>query len=101
MADGYDSADDVNGVMAATNRELQQDVASGRFRRHLYYRLACRRLDGLPLALEPAAPWLKVLTVEDLLRRLTDDTCSRLPGRVIFPNVNRRRMPPSPGVINC
>jgi predicted ATPase/DNA-binding XRE family transcriptional regulator len=33
----------------------------------------CRRLDALPLALELAAPWLKVLTVEDLLRRLTDD----------------------------
>ena len=33
----------------------------------------CRRLDGLPLALELAAPWIKLLTVEDLLRRLTDD----------------------------
>ena len=33
----------------------------------------CRRLDGLPLALELVAPWLKVLTVEDLLRQLTDD----------------------------
>ncbi|MGH9148565.1 MAG: AfsR/SARP family transcriptional regulator, partial [Vicinamibacterales bacterium] len=30
----------------------------------------CRRLDALPLALELAAPWLKVLTAEDLLRRL-------------------------------
>src|SRR5262249_708966 len=30
----------------------------------------CRRLEALPLALELAAPWIKVLTVEDLLRRL-------------------------------
>jgi predicted ATPase/DNA-binding XRE family transcriptional regulator len=33
----------------------------------------CHRLDALPLALELAAPWTKVLTVEDLLRRLTHD----------------------------
>jgi predicted ATPase/DNA-binding XRE family transcriptional regulator len=30
----------------------------------------CRRLDALPLALELAAPWMKVLTAEDLFRRL-------------------------------
>jgi hypothetical protein len=30
----------------------------------------CRRLDALPLALELAAPWMKVLTAEDLLHRL-------------------------------
>ena len=30
----------------------------------------CRRLDALPLALELAAPWLKVLTADDLLLRL-------------------------------
>ena len=33
----------------------------------------CERLDALPLALELAAPWIKVLTVEDLLRRLRHD----------------------------
>jgi predicted ATPase/DNA-binding XRE family transcriptional regulator len=33
----------------------------------------CRRLDALPLALELAAPWIKVLTPEELLRQLTSD----------------------------
>ena len=40
----------------------------------------CRRLDALPLALELAAPWMKVLTVEDLLRRL-DARCPALDRR--------------------
>jgi predicted ATPase/DNA-binding XRE family transcriptional regulator len=33
----------------------------------------CRRLDALPLAVELAAPWMKVLTAEELLRRLEQD----------------------------
>jgi predicted ATPase/DNA-binding XRE family transcriptional regulator len=33
----------------------------------------CRRLDALPLALELAAPWMKVLSAEELLRRLEHD----------------------------
>ena len=33
----------------------------------------CRRLDALPLALELAAPWMKVLSVDGLLRQLERD----------------------------
>ena len=33
----------------------------------------CQRLDALPLALELAAPWIKVLSAEGLLRRLQQD----------------------------
>jgi predicted ATPase len=33
----------------------------------------CRRLDALPLALELAAPWIKVQTIEGLLGRLEHD----------------------------
>ncbi len=33
----------------------------------------CRRLDALPLALELAAPWMKVLPADDLYRRLDHD----------------------------
>lgn len=45
----------------------------------------CRRLDGLPLALELAAPWLKVLTPEDLLGQLTQG--------VLPTSVRRRDLP--------
>jgi predicted ATPase/DNA-binding XRE family transcriptional regulator len=45
----------------------------------------CRRLDALPLAIELAAPWIKVLTVEDLLRRLTSDALLSTVGRRDLP----------------
>ena len=45
----------------------------------------CRRLDALPLALELAAPWMKVLSPEDLLHRL-----ERNP---ILPDVGSRDLP--------
>jgi predicted ATPase/DNA-binding XRE family transcriptional regulator len=40
----------------------------------------CRQLDALPLALELAAPWMKVLTPEDLLGRLLPDVLLAAPG---------------------
>jgi predicted ATPase len=51
----------------------------------------CRRLDALPLALELAAPWMKVLTAEDLLHRLEQDALlsDGRPAR-ISRNVTRR-----------
>ena len=49
----------------------------------------CRRLDALPLALELAAPWIKVLTPEDLLRRLARRVLLSPSARAIFPNANR------------
>lgn len=45
----------------------------------------CRRLDALPLALELAAPWIKVLTAEDLLRRLAHDVLLSTGGRRDLP----------------
>jgi predicted ATPase/DNA-binding XRE family transcriptional regulator len=40
----------------------------------------CRRLDALPLAIELVAPWIKVLPVEELLRRLMHDVLPSTPG---------------------
>lgn len=53
----------------------------------------CRRLDGLPLALELAAPWLKVLTPEDLLGRLAQD--------VLLTGVRRRDLPERQQTMNA
>jgi len=53
----------------------------------------CRRLDALPLAIELAAPWLKVLRPEDLLRRLNDD--------VLPPTIERRDLPERQQTMNA
>ena len=53
----------------------------------------CRRLDGLPLALELAAPWMKVLTVDGLLRQLERD--------VLLSSVGARDLPERQQTINA
>jgi predicted ATPase/DNA-binding XRE family transcriptional regulator len=45
----------------------------------------CRHLDALPLALEIAAPWMKVLAPEDLLRRIERN--------VLLSSMGRRDLP--------
>ncbi|WKV70580.1 LuxR C-terminal-related transcriptional regulator [Streptomyces sp. PCS3-D2] len=58
-------------------------AASGGFPRHhddwTAAGLLCSRLDGIPLAIELAAAWLRVLPVRQILDRL--DQCTRLPAR--------------------
>lgn len=53
----------------------------------------CRRLDALPLALELAAPWIKVLTVEELLQRLDR--------HVLLPAVGPRDLPERQQTMNA
>ncbi len=53
----------------------------------------CRRLDALPLALELAAPWMKVLTADDLLRRLEPD--------VLLSTVGSRDLPERQQTMNA
>jgi predicted ATPase/DNA-binding XRE family transcriptional regulator len=53
----------------------------------------CRRLDALPLALELAAPWLKVLTIDDLLRLLERD--------VLLSSVGPRDLPERQQTMNA
>jgi len=45
----------------------------------------CQRVDALPLAIELAAPWMKLLSAEDLLRRLERDVLLRAPGHRDLP----------------
>jgi predicted ATPase/DNA-binding XRE family transcriptional regulator len=53
----------------------------------------CRRLDALPLALELAAPWLKVLSAEGL--------CNRLERDVLFSTAGSRDLPERQQTINA
>jgi predicted ATPase/DNA-binding XRE family transcriptional regulator len=53
----------------------------------------CRRLDALPLALELAAPWIKILPPEDLLARLAHD--------VLLPPVGPRDLPQRQQTMNA
>ena len=49
----------------------------------------CRRLDALPLALELTAPWMKVMTADNLLWRLAQDTLPSTTGPRDLPERQR------------
>ena len=53
----------------------------------------CSRLDALPLAIELAAPWLKVLTPDDLLHRLER--------HAVLPGVGARDLPERQQTMNA
>jgi predicted ATPase/DNA-binding XRE family transcriptional regulator len=53
----------------------------------------CQRLDALPLALELAAPWVKVLTVDELDRRLAND--------ILLPAAGARDLPERQQTMNA
>jgi DNA-binding NtrC family response regulator len=57
-------------VVAATNRDLEADVKSGRFRHDLYYRIAAISLRAPPLR-------ERVLDIPELVDRLIQDMSSR------------------------
>ncbi|HWM86356.1 MAG TPA: sigma 54-interacting transcriptional regulator [Kofleriaceae bacterium] len=58
-------------VVAATNRDLERDVATGRFRRDLFFRLGAARLELPPLRDRPR-------DIAVLARSMLADTCARL-----------------------
>lgn len=59
----------------------------------------CRRLDGLPLAIELAAPWMKVLTAEELLRRLGRDILHSIAAPRDLPERHQTMNAQSPGAM--
>ena len=63
-------------VVAATNRDLESEVASGRFRRDLFFRLGAARLELPPLRDRPR-------DIAVLARTLLAETCDRL-GRPVL-----------------
>ncbi|MEO8479714.1 MAG: sigma-54 dependent transcriptional regulator [Gemmatimonadota bacterium] len=86
-------------VVAATNRDLALDIAAGRFREDLYYRLAVMPIDVPPLRKRPGdipdlvAHFVRVLGSGPGMTRkpFTDDAIAALQGRHWFGNVRELR----------
>ena len=73
-------------IVAATNKDMVEEVKKGKFREDLYYRLSTVQINVPPLRERGDDVWL-------LTRKFTNDFAEKWPGNTISDNVVRQYLP--------